>query len=288
MKITYYKGKRPNFGDDLNPWMWPKVIPDFFDEDASAVFLGIGSIIGETAYDKAVKKIVFGAGFVPEYHEKPDMSGNDWRVYFVRGPRTAKMLGLAPELALGDSAILLRTVVKPAPDLSGPVSFMPHWESMQRGNWTEVCRLAGIRLVNPQSPVETVIEDLRTSRLVIAEAMHGAVVADALRVPWIPVLPLNAAHRAKWLDWSEPLGVGLHPRRLWPSSLAEAKLSFLRKMIAGSPFAALSEKGLVHAAAQKLTDIARTTAPRLSEDRVIGRATEKMLEKIVQLRRDFR
>src|SRR5688500_13456668 len=103
MKITYFKGKHPNFGDDLNPWMWPRLIPGFFDDDESVLFLGIGSIIGQKKYPATVRKILFGPGFVPEYHEKPDVSGPDWDIYFVRGPRTARMLNLSPDLAIGDS-----------------------------------------------------------------------------------------------------------------------------------------------------------------------------------------
>jgi succinoglycan biosynthesis protein ExoV len=285
MKIDYYKGAHSNFGDELNPWLWPKIIPDFFDDDASTVFLGIGSIIGEKEYPATVKKIIFGAGFVPEYHcHQPNVKMPDWRVYFVRGPRSAKMLGLPPELGIGDSAILLRTIVKQQPSSTGIVSFMPHWASMVRGQWAEACRLAGITLIDPRAPVETVIAALQKSRLVVTEAMHGAIAADALRIPWVPVVPLNHVHRTKWFDWAESLDINLRPHRLWPSTLVETRLSFLRK-----PVTALKgpiEKGLVHMAAHRLTQLA-ATYPTLSEDSAIDRATARMLEKVAQLRKDF-
>src|ERR1700734_1407349 len=99
MKISYFQGREPNFGDNLNPWLWPKLIPDFFDDNEKAVFLGIGSILGEKPYKDDVRKVVFGTGFVPEYHKKPCVSHSSWDIYFVRGPRTAKMLNLPNKLA---------------------------------------------------------------------------------------------------------------------------------------------------------------------------------------------
>ncbi|MBU6474408.1 MAG: polysaccharide pyruvyl transferase family protein [Alphaproteobacteria bacterium] len=288
MKITYFKGKEPNFGDELNPWLWPKLIPGFFDDDENTVFIGIGSILGEKNYGMNVKKVVFGAGFVPEYHNRPRISRPDWNVYFVRGPRTAKMLGLPDGLGLGDPAILLRTIRKPLPRAAArTISFMPHWESMRRGNWVAACRLAGINLVDPRLPVETVLHELENSTMVIAEAMHGAIAADALRIPWVPLLPLNRIHRGKWLDWAGALGMKLHWCRLWPSSLEEARLSVLRKPIAGSPLAGLLCKGLTHAAAHRLARLARV-APQLSADREMNRVTDAMLGKIALLQRDFR
>jgi succinoglycan biosynthesis protein ExoV len=287
MKIDYYKGARSNFGDDLNPWLWPKIIPDFFDDDGSTVFLGIGSIIGEKEYPSTVKKVVFGAGFVPEYHLKhPDVRTPDWQVYFVRGPRSAKMLGLPASLGIGDSATLLRTIMKPQASSSGAVSFMPHWQSMERGQWAEACRLARINLIDPRAPVETIISALQGSRLVIAEAMHGVIVADALRIPWVSAMPLNHVHRAKWLDWADSLQVDLRPQRLWPSCLIEARLSFLRKPVMALPVTDAMEKALLHAAAHRLEKLAAAPAS-LSADSAIDRTTTQMLEKVEQLRKDF-
>ena len=40
-KMFFYDGKS-NFGDELNPWLWPKLLGSRLDEDESEIFLGIG------------------------------------------------------------------------------------------------------------------------------------------------------------------------------------------------------------------------------------------------------
>lgn len=66
MKLQWFRGGRPILGDELNTWMWPRLLPGFFDGNPRVLFLGIGSIIG-TQYDTAACKVVFGAGYVPAY-----------------------------------------------------------------------------------------------------------------------------------------------------------------------------------------------------------------------------
>lgn len=284
MKIISFKGEYLNFGDELNYWMWPRLLPDFFDESDDIVFLGIGSIIGERRFAPEQKKIIFGSGFVPEYHEKPDVNGPDWHTYFVRGPYTAQRLGLAPELSLGDSAILLRTLVDYKANTREVISFMPHWQSLDRGNWKDVCRKAGINLIDPRRPVEEVIAELLMSKLVITEAMHGAIVADCFRIPWVAVLPLNKAHRNKWYDWAGALGFSIVPHKLFPSSLKEARLSFLRKIILALPGQKLFDKVLTAFSALSLRKLACVPGT-LSADDVIDAVTARMqamVEKVIQ------
>jgi succinoglycan biosynthesis protein ExoV len=295
VKLEYFKCEHPNFGDELNTWLWPQLLPDFFDDDPSTLFLGIGSIIGEP-YDPSAKKVVFGAGYVPHYHHQvPNAHGGDWDIFFVRGPRTARALGIPESLGIGDAAILLRALNVQFRREPRYVGFMPHWQSLPRGNWQTACKLAGTRLIDPRAPVEQVITEILGCEVLVAEAMHGAIVADALRVPWIPVLPIAHVHREKWLDWADALHLDLIPHRLWPSASAEIELAtirwpFLSSIAAGlsrRPVSALAGAVITHAAAHRLSALAKQ-APCLSDDRVIENATAQMQEKVNHLQGKYR
>lgn len=207
MKISYWRGRPPNFGDELNAWLWPLLLPKFFDDDASRLFVGIGSILFDD-YPPDATKLVFGAGY-GGYTAAPRID-KTWQICFVRGPRTAATIGIDPRLGIGDPAILVRAVpwALPEPDERHAVGFMPHWESALYGAWDTVAADAGMRLIDPRWPVDRVLAAIRGCDLLVSEAMHGAIVADALRVPWVPFLPLPS-HRSKWYDWAESQGLTL-------------------------------------------------------------------------------
>ena len=63
MKLTYFRGDTPNFGDEINAIMWPHLLPHgFLDEDDSELFLGAGSILWGHL-PKAPRKFVAGSGY---------------------------------------------------------------------------------------------------------------------------------------------------------------------------------------------------------------------------------
>jgi len=282
MKLVFFRGHVPNFGDELNPYMWPQLLPPgFLDEDGSELFLGIGSILFDT-YPAAPRKYVMGSGYAG-YTGLPPVNDGTWDIAFVRGPRTAAQLDLPPEKAICDSAILLRALPLPAPEGDPGIAFMPHYESLDRGFWAEACKLAGITLIDPREEVERVIASIRGARMLITEAMHGAIVADALRTPWLPVLPIHIRHRLKWLDWSEALGIELRSHKLRPSSLMElyVGLSGGRGKVDGRagrmsrhPFAGPANRVLTMRAAEHLRQLAKLE-PQLSRDARIEEATER-------------
>lgn len=283
MKLTYFRGAPPNFGDELNATMWRQLLPtDFFDDDETELFLGIGSII-QDIYPKTSRKIVVGAGY-GGYSAKPDVLDGTWDIRFVRGPKTAEILGLDPKLAITDAAVMLRATDLPAPAKNIGVAFIPHYESVQRGAWKEVCDLAGIYFIDPTRDTDKIMSEIQGADLVICEAMHGAIVSDALRTPWIGVSAVDRLHRSKWFDWASSLKIDYRPQRLFPSSLRETWTlttgrsgdgpGSRRVLSSGvmSPFNYLNR----HIAAQRLMTLAKGE-PQLSRDDVIESATDQAL-----------
>jgi succinoglycan biosynthesis protein ExoV len=292
MKLIHAQLRRPNFGDDLNLWLWPRLLPGVFDADDSTLFLGIGSILNHR-FDGPTRKLVMGAAFVADYGRAPDLNGGDYRIYFVRGPRTAAALGLDPALAIGDPAVLVGTLL-PRGGGEGPVCFMPHWESHERGYWAKACVRAGVTLIDPTAPVEAILAQISGARLMLCEAMHGAIVADALRVPWIPLLPIDPRNRAKWADWADSLALSIVPRRIAASSPAEwlaratqrpDVLAAARAVMDAWPLAPVRWMVIARAAG-RLRALARAPGP-MSDEGVLERVKGRMLEVVARFRADY-
>ena len=291
MKLYAYRGVEPNFGDELNHLVWPHLLPGVFDEDPTTLFLGVGSILFDD-HPVNARKVVMGAGF-GGYTDLPNIHDGSWDIHFVRGPQTASLLGIDPALALADAGILIRTVIEKPKRTPTQVSFMPHLSSLWRGHWPQACALANMTLIDPRSDVNHILDQMMASSVVIAEAMHGAIIADALRVPWIAALPLENMNRMKWLDWTQSLEIDYQPVSLHPSSLKEFKLTRLMtsrvasKIVSVVDESRLSEKAnqqFCERAARRLTQIART-APSLSNDQRLDNLTEAMLDKVNAFRR---
>lgn len=289
MKLTYFQGDPPNFGDEINATMWDELLPSgFLDEDENTLFLGIGSILWDFL-PKAPLKVVAGSGW-GGYTEPPDVHDGSWNVLWVRGPRTAARLGLEPTAAITDAAVLMRRTTLPAAATGVGAAFMPHVDSVARGNWEAVCRLAGVTYLDPRAPVEGLLAQIRGAKVLVTEAMHGAIVADALRTPWIGVTPSHHVHRAKWLDWSESLAIDLRPHRL-PGSNAKEIYTTLTGLWAQGRRSAVALGGrhmapvngaLCHLAARALTRAVERVEPQLSRDAVIEEATSRCEERLAR------
>ncbi|HYO50568.1 MAG TPA: polysaccharide pyruvyl transferase family protein [Chloroflexia bacterium] len=238
MKLFYHKDPIGNFGDDLNTWLWPRLIPDLLDDDDSTLFVGIGTILDNRVPD-GPSKIIFGTGV--GYGRFPALDER-WRICCVRGPLTAKALGLPAEMAVTDPAVLVRTVAPGMRTAGHPVSFMPHHRTKIRAieqglDLQSISHDAGAHYVDPAADVEDVLRAIAGSGVVVAEAMHGAIVADALRVPWVPVQLYDHIHNLKWRDWCSSVELEYDP--LVYSVLAgeqthQALTHFLRRAMSSS------------------------------------------------------
>ena len=210
MKLFYYRTQRPsaNFGDELNPWLWPRLLP-MLDDDSDTVFIGIGTVLNDAMPDwitQAKQAIFFstGTGYGRQFRLRKQ---DNWQIYCVRGPLSADRLRLPQSLAITDGAALINRFFTPlaAAERHHWGAYMPHFRHGNPALFKLACQQAGIHYIHPAAPVETVISDIARSRVLLSEAMHGAIVADALRVPWIPVRSSPKILPFKWQDWCASL-----------------------------------------------------------------------------------
>jgi len=206
MKLFYHRDDRGNFGDDLNEWLWPKYIPDLANYNKECSFVGIGTLINHKLPEG--KKVIFGSGY--GYGDVPQVD-DSWDIVAVRGPKTAEILGVPPELALTDPAILLGDCYEKPNTTDKKIGFIPHSLSCYYGDWQPIADSLGIELIDPKLSVEEFLEKLSGCEKVICEAMHGAIAADALRIPWKPLVIYPFIFEFKWQDWTQSLNMNYNP-----------------------------------------------------------------------------
>lgn len=301
MELIYHSIKHGNFGDDLNKWIWEKYFPGLFDENPDIAFIGIGTLLGKGAIKatpRAKKRVVFGSGAGYSKFNKLD---DTWDIRFVRGPKTAKIFDLSLSKAITDPAILTSQYISPT-DKQFKVSYVPHHASLFYGDWAEVCDYAGINFIDPRNDGRKVIEEINKSELVIAESMHGAIVADSLRVPWIPVKTADHILEFKWLDWSESMNLDINMshvpkvvRSITDYAVKKQIKNYtkivlqglkLRKFDVILPVFGSSESEKVHAA-KIISEICRDNKRYLSKDSVFEDRLNAVLSEIDKFKIEY-
>jgi succinoglycan biosynthesis protein ExoV len=292
MRLFAYKGKETNFGDELNYWLWDRLLPGYFEKDDGNLFLGIGSVLYDS-HPEELKKIVFGAGYAG-YTNLPTIDSN-WRFYFVRGNHTAEKLGLDNALAIGDSGILIRSIIKDEPRvIKYEASYMPHFESAKIGEWQRICKKSGVNYIDPRWPVEKILSEILSSKLIISEAMHGVIIADSLRVPWQSIEPYDPNHRNKWQDWASALDVDISFKKLGASNSIEwiASLFWNKRRVIYAirkrerTLRKLGLSFLLPQTARKLKEVAKGRG-QLSDINKLNAAHRTMEELLERFKRDY-
>lgn len=221
MQLYYFKDRYGNFGDDLNPWLWRQLLPEVLQGPADELFVGIGTLLNHRL-PAAPMKHVFGSGH--GYGTKPVIDGQ-WRFHAVRGFETARALGLSRETVITDAAVLVRAVRGPRqerPTLR--VGFIPHCQSNRWFDWSSVCAELGFHHIDVGWDVERVMAEMSRCELLVCEAMHGAIVADALRIPWVPVSCYEDISAFKWRDWLSTVELPYTPLQITSLFDAERQL----------------------------------------------------------------
>ncbi|MFA5038097.1 MAG: polysaccharide pyruvyl transferase family protein [Candidatus Omnitrophota bacterium] len=213
MKLFYYQSRTANnFGDELNPWLWNKIFPNLFDNDSDVLVTGMGTILNGRV-PKARKIIVLGSGVG---YGKAPVIDDSWHIYWLRGPLSARQLRVSAERAITDSAYLIPTCHIPDKKKAFAHSFMPHISQSKCCDWEAICADLGMGYIDPDWETGKVLSVLENTQNLITEALHGAIVADAFRIPWMPVVTKASILRFKWEDWCASMDLKYSPLFLWP------------------------------------------------------------------------
>lgn len=219
MAIHYWKrfseslGTR-NFGDDLNPLLLDKIFSKRLIESRETCILGIGTILNDenlTAMQRYEKKIVFSSG--AGYGDFACQLDPSWQVACVRGPKTADLMSIDTSKAVCDGAVLLSDFHDVVPEAQRDAAiFIPHVHTDRAigAGLRDICERVGLRYITPALPHDDFIREVSAARLVVTEAMHGAILADTMRTPWICCHIMNH-NRFKWEDWCQSVGVPYSP-----------------------------------------------------------------------------
>jgi succinoglycan biosynthesis protein ExoV len=282
MKLFYYKEKdgTPNFGDDLNPYIWNQLLNGVLDDNQEVSIVGIGTVIEDKLLNcipNAKKIIVLGTGIGYGDLSNLPIIDDRWKIYFLRGPLSALVLNQPRNLSIADGAILIRRLYKPKMKKIYKFSFIPHVYTAKNSGkvWKKICRQNNVNYIDPRLGVEEVISLIDSTETIIAEAMHGAIVADALRVPWIPVFTTPSILGFKWWDWCLSLNMQYNPNFLF-SAGEENKYridfkNFIKEKINGYILGTIIKNGMSF----------------LSDEKIIEDRTSQIEEKIFFLKKDI-
>ena len=225
MAIFYYSdfSKRcssGNFGDDINPFLLGRLFSKSIINSEDVCLVGVGTLLNDHNIELLQgyrQKVVFSTG--AGYGNLTTRLDNSWDLVCVRGPKSAKQLGISSNKAICDGAVLLSEFYRIVPESERDIDriFIPHLKSHWAGGQAirKAAEASGFMYLPPDCNADHFIDLVSRAKLVVSEAMHGAILADTMRVPWFPV-SIHEHHRFKWEDWFLSVGMPYYSRTLRP------------------------------------------------------------------------
>ncbi len=292
MELKY---ARDNYGDELNPYIFNHYLNNPFGKEKNSIFLGIGSILGMFKGGSIQTKVVFSSGYAAgqerTYGKKPKID-DSYKIFCVRGPLTSEILNIDVSLAVLDGAYLLRGMIDELPVKKYKVSFMPHYGSVHLYDWQYICSELGLNFINPKDDVETVLNAILDSERLITEALHGAITADAFRIPWAAVKLHSQINAFKWQDWSKSLEMEYNPVILPRLFSKQEAYKILQKKLGVQAFtniatyAFVSKQNMLSKGMfiRNLNTIIKNDAYFLSNERVMSNKVDILFEKLQDLK----
>ena len=217
----FWQRKDGNFGDELSPYIVSKISGQKIKfsnspSQSQTVYMAVGSILHHLGKGMRWCEI-WGSGLMDGNHKLL----NPKKIHAVRGPLTRQFLirqGINCPDIYGDPALLLPQLFNPKVEKKYEFGIVPHFID-QKNEWIKKQRSRDDTLIiNVYNPVEKVIKDILSCKMIFSSSLHGLIVADAYRIPslWIKLSNKIKGKGFKFRDYL--LSIKVEPYE--PSSLS--------------------------------------------------------------------
>ena len=266
----FYSESSPNFGDVLNPWLYEKItggapvrVKAGCNKDH---VLAIGTVLNKANSSS----IVWGAGGHAKKAPK--------EILALRGPLSAASLARlnVPSPSIyGDPGLLVARYYVPRVVQATDFTLVPHLHDYKLVNsWYKTDR--EVRVLDLRSEVETILDQISSSSLVISSSLHGVVVSHSYGIPvaWA-IFQNDLADQSpigtdKFVDYF--LGIGVSPP-YYPVFFGNQKIAELAE-IDWSRHVIPVPEGVVQRVQERLLRVCPFHDPA-AERRTVGVAKEK-------------
>ncbi len=283
----------------MNEWIWDELTPDLANLGSEDdVLVGLGSILhGNRLRSYKSEIAIMGSG----YNLGSTIDEETYRrcrFYAVRGPKTKAAFELSDSVAMLDPGSLAADLQAPSLTSHQRVLFIPHRKNMLEEELEfpleDIVKEAGLELLSPGLDSRFVLEKISGASLVVSESLHGLIVADAYRVPWIAVKFGPRVTPYKFRDWGASLDVDIDFIDLFPGLNFIARLERKLSRHLGVKGQSLDwRKHLDHFGGHisskfiKSLQAAARNRPTLSRDDILNQRKAHFYEALEKFKKDF-
>ena len=201
---------KPNFGD----WLSPKIVecvsgrPVQYAPVEKCDLVAVGSLLQRVGTQWWNRRLhIWGTGFIET--RKPRRCRH--YVHAVRGPLSARILGVDDPIPYGDPGLLAdRLLDGRSIGKRHRISIIAHYKDKGSGGLRALCDSnPDARIIDVFSDPMEILEAIAASHCVLSSAMHGLIAADALGVPNARVVfsDLLRGGGFKFRDYYQGIGV---------------------------------------------------------------------------------
>lgn len=231
------------------------------------LLVGIGTVLNDKLPSARVLHIM-GSGVGYGTSDEVGQTKN-WDIHFVRGLLSAEKLGIDSSFAISDPGILISKLRPVNTDRNIPVSFMPHI-GIDSPRYRYFIERLGWNYISPSDNEEDILGGIAASEKLITSAMHGAIIADSYRTPWLPINTSSEILPFKWQDWFSSLAINADLKNVppyWPVVKNSPK-SFIGNMIK------------TYQLKKCLTQLEKHEKFHLSDEAILKQKQNELLEKL--------